>query len=156
MATATPQGFGGVTWSWVHPRGIVALPTASEGWFIADLWSWYIDNAPPFDFLREPTDEERVHQFMVERGADPVHAFRVICRPVLSNPWPALDRLAQQYGGGCSGLPSWIDMRPFEELELGAVQGQTARAFKNGKEIWVERNRVGRGAYWLASAENAC
>ena len=156
MATAAPQGFEGVAWAWVHSQGVLGLPSVDTRlWFVADVKPWYIDDSPPMVLRWEAVDEEGVRQFMVERGADPAYAFRVICRPVLSNPWPALDRLAQQYGGGCSGLPSWIDMKPFEELELGAIRGQSAEAFKSGKEVWVERNRVGYGAYWLASAENA-
>ena len=122
----------------------------------ADLWSWYIDDSPPMDLRWEAVNEEGVRQFMIERGADPEYAFRVVSRPYIANPWPSLDRLSQMYGGACSGLPDWADMAPFEKFELGAIRGQSAGAFKSAQEIWVKRNRVGRGAYWLASAENAC
>ena len=157
MATATPQGFRGVAWAWVHPLGVLGLPSVDTGlWFVADVKPWYIDDSPPLALRWEAVGEEGVRRFMIERGADPEYAFRVVSRPYIPNPWPSLDRLSQVYGGACSGLPDWADMAPFEKFELGAIRGQSAGAFKSAQEIWVKRNRVGYGAYWLASAGDAC
>ena len=102
--------------AWVHPSGIVALPTPYAGWwYAADI----LDNV----FLVDAATEDGVIDFALERGANPERAFWVQSIPYLFNPWPVLDQLYEERGTGRGPwVPDWIDRAPFNELEVAAAR----------------------------------